>query len=274
MPSRILREGINSSELIDALSPEAELLYRRLMSVVDDYGRFHASPATVRGACWPTHPEKVCEQDVSKWLAECAQTDSSGKSLITLYSNGKSKYLQINNFGQQIRTKSRFPEPCEQSENNLISDCEQNACTSRISNFVFRISDAHTQSGAEPPAAADVRAFPQPKNPPPESPSRRFGEFTKAYPRQTKLKSAEQEFIKRVRVCDEPACFACLERYLESDEVSRNVVMNPDNWLIEQHQSQWKTDWPRAPGKTLDPTSAAIEEIKRSMREKEGKRVG
>ena len=39
MPSRILREGINTSPKVNALSPMAELFYRRLMTVADDYGR-------------------------------------------------------------------------------------------------------------------------------------------------------------------------------------------------------------------------------------------
>lgn len=35
MPSRILREGILTSERVNALAPLEELFYRRLMSVVD-----------------------------------------------------------------------------------------------------------------------------------------------------------------------------------------------------------------------------------------------
>ena len=51
MPNRILREGILSSERVDALSEGAEILYRRLMSVVDDYGRYFAHPTLIRSAC-------------------------------------------------------------------------------------------------------------------------------------------------------------------------------------------------------------------------------
>src|SRR3990167_11311858 len=53
MPNRILREGILSSERINTLSVHAELFYRRLLSVVDDYGRFFAHPALLRSACYP-----------------------------------------------------------------------------------------------------------------------------------------------------------------------------------------------------------------------------
>lgn len=165
MPSRILREGIIHSDLIDALSPGAELLYRRLMSVVDDYGRFYASPATVRGACWPKHPEKVTEQQVGEWLAECAGSDGNGP-LLRIYVSGTSKYLEIIKFEQGTRSKSKFPAPCEQeasnpesvckqSASNLQADCSQNVRPIRISNFEVRSSTAaaaEAENGSPPNA--------------------------------------------------------------------------------------------------------------------------
>ena len=48
MPSRIIRDGILTSERINALTERAELFYRRLMSVVDDYGRFPANSGPFR----------------------------------------------------------------------------------------------------------------------------------------------------------------------------------------------------------------------------------
>ena len=58
MPNRILREGILTSERIERLDWAEEVFYRRVMSVVDDYGRYYARPALLRriwlalhGAC-------------------------------------------------------------------------------------------------------------------------------------------------------------------------------------------------------------------------------
>lgn len=133
MPVRLVREGINSSPRINALSRGAELFYRRLMSVVDDYGRFHASPATLRGSCWPTHPEHVQEHEVLEWLTECLQVHSkclaidkqdedSPDPLMLLYESGGCKYLQLTGFKQQTRSSSKFPEPAKQ----LLSSCLEN----------------------------------------------------------------------------------------------------------------------------------------------------
>lgn len=114
MPTRVLREGILSSSRINALSPLAELFYRRLMTVADDYGRYYASPATIRGACWPTCPDKVTEKQISAWLDECSSGDDP---LIIRYSASGNHYIQVQNFGQQTRSKSKFPEP---TENNTL----------------------------------------------------------------------------------------------------------------------------------------------------------
>ena len=70
MPNRILREGILSSERINTLSVHAELFYRRLLSVVDDYGRFFAHPALLRSACYPLRVDRVNERLVGAWLSE------------------------------------------------------------------------------------------------------------------------------------------------------------------------------------------------------------
>ncbi len=40
MPNRVIREGILNSQRVNKLTEPAELFYRRLMSVVDDFGRF------------------------------------------------------------------------------------------------------------------------------------------------------------------------------------------------------------------------------------------
>ena len=53
MPNMILREGILTSERVNSLTTEEEIFYRRLISVVDDYGRYYAKPELLRSACFP-----------------------------------------------------------------------------------------------------------------------------------------------------------------------------------------------------------------------------
>ncbi len=162
MPSRIIREGINSSARINALSPGAEILYRRLMSVVDDYGRFYASPTAIRGACWPTTRTPPCEQDVSKWLTECLQIASNCSTApITLYEVAGCRYLQITDFNQKIRSKSKFPTPVD----TLPASCLQSVdnCGAlgdvRLSDCEVRISSSNAEASSLPETAAAVRQY-------------------------------------------------------------------------------------------------------------------
>lgn len=108
MPNRILREGILTSDKVTRLGWAAEVFYRRLMSVADDYGRFHALPKLLRAACYPLQIDKVSDADIGKWFSEC---ETAG--LVSVYpaQDGK-RYVQIVNFGQQIRAKSKFPDAC------------------------------------------------------------------------------------------------------------------------------------------------------------------
>jgi len=124
LPNRILREGINSSPRINSLPPEAEILYRRLLSVVDDFGRFYANLTAIRGACWPTHLSAPCEQSVGKSLTICRQ---GLNPLIRLYEANGLSYLQVTDFGQKIRSKSKFPEPERWLDIQLSADCQQPA---------------------------------------------------------------------------------------------------------------------------------------------------
>jgi hypothetical protein len=114
MPTRIVREGIISSDPVNNLSDRAEVFYRRLMSVADDWGRFHANPVLLRAYCYPLRLESVCESDISAMLNECIS-----QGLISIYNDRKC--LQIWNFGQQRRGESKFPQP---TESELLIKCK------------------------------------------------------------------------------------------------------------------------------------------------------
>lgn len=108
MPNRIIREGILSSEAVCSLSWPEEVFYRRLLSVVDDYGLFYAQPKLLRAACYPLQIDKVSDSDIGKWLTSCVEA-----ALVRVYpaSDGK-RYLQVMRFNQQVRAKTtKFPPP-------------------------------------------------------------------------------------------------------------------------------------------------------------------
>jgi hypothetical protein len=78
--------------------------------------------------------------------------------------------------------------------------------------------------------------------------SQLFDELWQRWPRRTKKDLACQLWISFVTTDNEAAVMACADRYLASDEVSRNVVMNLSTWLEQQHRDGWGGEWPAASG--------------------------
>jgi hypothetical protein len=96
-----------TSERIDKLTGPAELFYRRLMSVVDDHGRFFANPKLLRSAAFPLKDsEQVPESCITAWLAECEAVD-----LVVVYEAKGTRYVCLQDFGQRTYGKSKFPDP-------------------------------------------------------------------------------------------------------------------------------------------------------------------
>ena len=107
MPNRIIREGIITSEAVNSLSWEAETFYRRLLSVVDDFGRFDARPSVLRSALYPLKLDSMREDSVQRCLKSC-----EAARLVVLYSVEGKEYLEVTNFRQQVRSKkSKYPAP-------------------------------------------------------------------------------------------------------------------------------------------------------------------
>lgn len=106
MPNRILRESILESRPVNSLSWPAEVFYRRLMSKVDDFGRFYADVGILRGALYARQLDKVREADVASWLQE---TVTAG--LVRLFAANGEPYLVFLKLGEPRAKTSKFPEP-------------------------------------------------------------------------------------------------------------------------------------------------------------------
>lgn len=117
MPNRIIREAILSSDKVDQLDPPAEVFYRRLLSKVDDHGRFDARLSILRPALFPLRVDRVREADCSRWIAACEKA-----GLIALYSHAGKPYLVVLNTGWPTRSASKYPDPPVQVHANI---CEQ-----------------------------------------------------------------------------------------------------------------------------------------------------
>lgn len=108
MPDRILRAGCLDSERVDALSEMAENYFKRVLNIVDDYGRFEYDPLIILLRTYPRRMQRYTVQMVEDWTKECTKGE---EPLITLYRIGRKRYLQVNQFRQRRRSKSKCPPP-------------------------------------------------------------------------------------------------------------------------------------------------------------------
>lgn len=80
--------------------------------------------------------------------------------------------------------------------------------------------------------------------------SQKFSEFWKKYPRKFGESEALGDWVSVVTEENEAAVFACLDRYLASDEVGRGVVMSAGStmrdigWLVKCSRDGWACEWP------------------------------
>lgn len=121
MPNRILREGILTSERVDGLSLGGEVFYRRLMSAVDDFGRFWGNPSLLLSYLYPLRVDRVKVKEVELWLSESVKA-----GLVNAYEVGGKRYVEVVDFRQQVRSnRSRFPDKCESDAKQVLSKCDQ-----------------------------------------------------------------------------------------------------------------------------------------------------
>lgn len=87
------------------------------MSVVDDYGRFHAHPTLLKAACFPLKLDEVAEDGIVAWLNECQAC-----GLVTLYAINGKKFLELIDFRNRKRAlHSKYP--ANPATDTSPSDC-------------------------------------------------------------------------------------------------------------------------------------------------------
>lgn len=159
------------------------MFYRRLLSLVDDYGLSDARPSVLRSALYPLQLEKMSECNVQRCLAAC---ETAG--LILLFTRNGKSFLMVRDFGQSLRSAPKYPLPdgykaiqTGKSKYQLVTpddDCSQlqtdeNSC-SQLCTYADAYSDAKTNKQennaggdntvvcSEPPTAPALPASPFP----------------------------------------------------------------------------------------------------------------
>jgi hypothetical protein len=110
----MLRDWTDSYRF-DCISPEAEVLFTRLIMKADDYGNFHGDSRIVASMCFPLG---------SRIVVEDALDELANRGLIMFYKVEGREYLNIPNFGQRMRNgmSRKFPAHAGESPESA-ADC-------------------------------------------------------------------------------------------------------------------------------------------------------
>jgi hypothetical protein len=130
MPNRLLRDGICTSDLIEALTSDEEVFFYRLLVICDDFGHADARPAILKANCFPLK-ESATPSKIGGWLDGLVNA-----GLVRMYTSKDKPYLAILKWEQRVRTHPKHPLPDDdgsawsdsrlpQSGSSQSADCGQ-----------------------------------------------------------------------------------------------------------------------------------------------------
>lgn len=178
MPNRIIRDSCKTSPSLDALSPEAERFFWRLVTVADDFGRFEADPRILLAKTFPLRVDRLKPRHVGRWRDELVK-----HKIIECYESGEHLYAFFLNWAkyQDTRAKSsKYPSP----------PASASRCAQMIADVPVSESESETTrtENREPPRSPELA----------ES-NGHFARFWDAYPRRVGKGAAEKAYAKATK---------------------------------------------------------------------------
>lgn len=105
MPVRFLRPGLTTSEKWNSLDWMSQSFYVRLITLVDDYGRYEANTLLLKSHAFPLTNDINCKQVFNM----CENIQKAGLAMFYTNELGKN-YLQLTNWHEKPRSEPKYPE--------------------------------------------------------------------------------------------------------------------------------------------------------------------
>lgn len=106
MPQRFLRPGITTSDAWNAVSFEAQSFYIRILTLVDDFGRYDGRLPILHGQCF------ALRTDITPKKTAALRSELHEAYLIQVYESGAKEFIQVERWSERARSdKSKFPDP-------------------------------------------------------------------------------------------------------------------------------------------------------------------
>lgn len=118
MPQRFLKPGLITSRKWETCSWVAQSFYVRLLTLVDDFGRYDADPVLLRSHAFPLR-EDIRTQQVQQLCDEL-----QANHLAVFYKADGKPYFQLTNWTERARSeRSKYPTPPDDALRNPAESC-------------------------------------------------------------------------------------------------------------------------------------------------------
>lgn len=123
MPQRFLKPGITNSDRWNTVLFDAQSLYIRILTLVDDYGRCDGRPAVLWGQCFAVWNEKHPKLAINlQQLAGMLQQLAAAK-LVEIYTIDGKQVLQVTQWTERIREGCKEKWPANPHLQQPAADC-------------------------------------------------------------------------------------------------------------------------------------------------------
>lgn len=163
MPNRIIKESVCTSEDLNLLSWQAEVLFYRLMVKADDFGAYYGNESIVKSTCFPLRADEISCEQVKSWLGELS---SAGLIFRYTASDGRT-YLQLAKWEKHQRTRAanrKFPafddNRCQMTADD--SECLQMTADdslARAFEYEYEYEYDNKNNNFKPPTLEEVEVY-------------------------------------------------------------------------------------------------------------------
>ena len=208
-----------TSDKVNSLTPQGEVFYRRLMSILDDYGRYDGREAILLAQLYPLQMHKVKTKDISRWMKECVKA-----KLLYLYVHGGKPYIEVANFRQRLRAKvSKWP-----------------AYDGQVQDY----TEAETYSETETHSVSDLETV---------------EEIYNAYPKRVGKANAIKSISKALEKVDAKKLLEVVKIYAKSREnQDMQYTKHPATWFNQQCWEDDQSTWFKGGAKPVEDEWAGV----------------
>lgn len=115
MPQRFLRPGLRTSQRWNSVSRDAQALWLAILMVCDDYGRYDGRDSVLCADAFSVWNEQNPTLAVNPQRIPALRSELTANGLAFWYESDGKSFVQITQWQERARGKSKFPDPPQDS---------------------------------------------------------------------------------------------------------------------------------------------------------------